>query len=80
MLYYFKTEEQFINKYGSSWRKVVGWNGNGDMGYLYGTEIFINDEKFIYRTDDGWGINRSMLMNITDVRKMKLDKIKTNSI
>ena len=35
----FKTEKEFEKEHGKDWRRKIGWNSDGLMDYLCGTEV-----------------------------------------
>jgi len=63
--YRFKTEEEFKNEFGVSWRSYVHWNSSGRMDHLFGTNWEYLD-KNRHTIEDininySWFINEKML-------------------
>lgn len=60
----FKTEQEFIEKFGTEWKRVVSWNIEGNMDYLFGQDYETADLTRNYTRnyqDYKWRINHDML-------------------
>jgi hypothetical protein len=63
--YRFKTEIEFEEEFGEDWKKLLGWNINGGMNYLFGiviSEYIITDRIYSFIRYDGWWINTDMVV------------------
>ena len=57
----FKTEEEFIEEFGDRWASPVDW-GVSSMNYLFGQDFKSFDPTATGGNQDGWHINRKMLI------------------
>jgi hypothetical protein len=75
----FRTEQEFIDVFGSDWMYGVtfGWNRDGDMNYLFGTEFTVKSfegervesvERIEHTLDSEWWISADMLTEVTDAK------------
>lgn len=88
--YRFKTEQEFIDTFGSDWRRVVvyTWNDEGDMDYLLGKDLKVNGDflseilnqsgrnhNMLHRYDHRWLISKDMIIKNLFLPNYKPKKI-----
>ena len=77
--YRFKTEKEFTKEYGYNWRASVGFNDEGEMDYLIGTDFPFEElptDSWIEL--DYWSIGIEMLTDnepiVPNYKSRKIDR------